>query len=376
MLKVAIIHYWLVGMRGGEKVLESLCEVFPQADLYTHVLDESIITKVIRNHKIFTTFIQKLPQAKSRYQKYLPLMPLALEQLDLRDYDLVISIESGPAKGVITSPETLHICYCCTPMRYVWDMYHDYLKSAGRITRLLMPLLIHYLRLWDYASAARVDYFLADSGHVAKRIQKHYRRDATILYPPVDLAAFTQSSAPEDFYLMVGQLVGYKRADLAVEAFNRLGKSLVIIGDGEQFNQLCAQAQPNIKIMGRQPFSVIRDHYSRCKALIFPGEEDFGIVPVEAMASGRPIIAYRKGGALETVVEGITGLFFDQQTPESLIQAIEQYEATDQQFNSERIIQHSQNFSQETFTTKIQQFVETALLKHKSCPYVSKKEVF
>jgi glycosyltransferase involved in cell wall biosynthesis len=366
MLKVAIIHYWLVGMRGGEKVLESLCEIFPQADLYTHVLDESIITKVIRNHKIFTTFIQKLPQAKSRYQKYLPLMPLALEQLDLRDYDLVISIESGPAKGVITSPETLHICYCCTPMRYVWDMYHDYLKSAGRITRLLMPLLIHYLRLWDYASAARVDYFLADSGHVAKRIRKHYRRDATVIYPPVDIAAFTQSSTPEDFYLIVGQLVGYKRTDLAVEAFNRLGKTLVIIGDGEQFNQLCVQAQPNIKIMGRQPFSVIRDHYARCKALIFPGEEDFGIVPVEAMASGRPVIAYRKGGALETVVEGITGLFFDQQTPESLIRVIEQYEAVEQKFNSACIIQHAQNFSQETFTTKIQKFVETALSKHQS----------
>jgi glycosyltransferase involved in cell wall biosynthesis len=363
MLKVAIIHYWLVGMRGGEKVLESLCEIFPQADIYTHVLDESVISKVISEHKIFTTFIQKLPQAKQRYQKYLPLMPLALEQLDLRNYDLVISIESGPAKGVLTSPDTLHICYCCTPMRYVWDMYQDYLKGAGRITRLLMPFLIHYLRLWDYASAARVDYFIADSGHVAKRIHKHYRRDATVLYPPVDIAAFTQSSVPEDFYLIVGQLVGYKRADLAVEAFNRMGKPLVIIGDGEKFSQLCAMAQPNVTIMGRQPFPVIRDHYARCKALIFPGEEDFGIVPVEAMASGRPVIAYRKGGALETVLEGITGLFFEQQTPEALIQTIEYYEATQQQFNSEHIIQHAQRFSQETFRTKIQQFIETAMLQ-------------
>jgi glycosyltransferase involved in cell wall biosynthesis len=366
--KVAIIHYWLVGMRGGEKVLESLCEMFPQADIYTHVIDESVISKVIKEHKIFTTFIQKLPQSKLRYQKYLPLMPLALEQLDLRNYDLVISIESGPAKGVLTSPDTLHICYCCTPMRYVWDMYQDYLESAGRITRLLMPLLIHYLRLWDYASAARVDYFMADSEHVAKRVRKHYRRDATVVYPPADIAAFTQSSAPKDFYLMVGQLVGYKRADLAVEAFNRLGKPLVIIGDGEQFNQLCAEAKSNIKVMGRQPFSVIRDHYSQCKALIFPGEEDFGIVPVEAMASGRPVIAYRKGGAVETVVDGVTGLFFDQQTPEALIEAVEQYEANQQQFISERIIQHAQSFSRETFRTKMQNFIDTALSESQILP--------
>jgi glycosyltransferase involved in cell wall biosynthesis len=362
MLKVAIIHYWLVGMRGGEKVLESLCESFPQADIYTHVLDESAISETISKHKIFTTFIQKLPQAKRRYQKYLPLMPLALEQLDLRSYDLVISSESGPAKGVITSPDTLHICYCHTPMRYVWDMYQDYLGNAGRITQLLMPPLIHYLRLWDFVSAARVDHFIANSHHVAKRIQKHYRRDATVIYPPVDTAAFTPSTSHEDFYLIVAQLVGYKRTDLAIEAFNRMGKPLIIIGDGEQFNQLCAQAKPNVKIMGRQPFSVIQDHYAKCNALIFPGEEDFGIVPVEAMASGRPVIAYRKGGALETVLEGITGLFFDQQTPEALIQAIEHYEATQQQFNSEYIIQHAKCFSRETFSTKMQQFIKTTML--------------
>jgi glycosyltransferase involved in cell wall biosynthesis len=365
-LKVAIIHYWLVGMRGGEKVLESLCEFFPQADIYTHVLDESAISKLISDHKISTTFIQKLPQAKSKYQKYLPLMPLALEQLDLRNYDLVISSESGPAKGVITSPDTLHICYCHTPMRYVWDMYQDYLENTGRITKLLMPPLIHYLRLWDFASAARVDEFIANSGHVARRIQKHYRRDATVIYPPVDTAAFTQCGTTDDFYLMVGQLVGYKRTDLVIEAFNRLGKPLVIIGDGEQFNQLHAQTKPNIKMMGRQPFSVIRDYYARCKALIFPGEEDFGIVPVEAMASGRPVIAYRKGGAVETVIEGVTGLFFEKQTPEDLIQVIEQFEMTHKQFNSEKIIHHAQSFSREIFKTKMQNFIELALLKSQS----------
>lgn len=348
-------------MRGGEKVLESLCECFPEADIYTHVIDKDSVSRVINRHKIYTTFIQKLPQSNRRYQKYLPLMPLALEQLDLRNYDLVISSESGPAKGVITSPDTIHICYCHTPMRYVWDMYQDYLKNAGHITRLLMPPLIHYLRLWDYSTASRVDRFIANSGHVAKRIQKHYRRDATVIYPPVDTAAFTQSATPEDFYLIVGQLVGYKRTDLAVEAFNHTGKTLIIIGDGEQFNQLRAQAKPNVKVIGRQPFSVIRDHYAKCKALIFPGEEDFGIVPVEAMASGRPVIAYRKGGACETILEGVTGLFFEQQTSEALIQSIEYYEATQQQFSSERIIQHAQSFDKEIFKIKIKQFIEEAL---------------
>jgi glycosyltransferase involved in cell wall biosynthesis len=363
-MKIAIIHYWLVGMRGGEKVLESLCECFPQADIYTHVIDKASISDIINQHKIHTTFIQKLPRAKQRYQKYLPLMPLALEQLDLRKYDLVISSESGPAKGVITSPGTLHICYCHTPMRYVWDMYQDYLENAGGITRLVMPPLIHYVRLWDYASAARVDHFIANSDHVAKRIQKNYRRDATVIYPPVDTAVFTQFATSENFYLIVGQLVGYKRTDLAVEAFNRMGKPLIIIGDGEQFDHLCSQAKSNVKIMGRQPFSVIRDHYARCKALIFPGEEDFGIVPVEAMASGRPVIAYRKGGALETVVEGVTGLFFEQQTPDALIQTIEHYEETQQQFIPERIIQHAQSFDKETFKIKIKQFIEEALAEN------------
>jgi glycosyltransferase involved in cell wall biosynthesis len=361
-MKIAIIHYWLVGMRGGEKVLESLCECFPQADIYTHVIDKAAISDTINQHEIYTTFIQKLPQAKRRYQKYLPLMPLALEQLDLRKYDLVISSESGPAKGIITSPSTLHICYCHTPMRYVWDMYQDYFENAGGITRLLMPLFIHYIRLWDYASAARVDRFIANSDHVAKRIQKHYRRNSTVIYPPVDTSAFTQFTTHEDFYLIVGQLVGYKRTDIAVEAFNRMGKPLIIIGDGEQFNRIRTLAQPNINVMGRQPFSVIRDHYSRCKALIFPGEEDFGIVPVEAMASGRPVIAYRKGGVLETILEGITGLFFEQQTPEALIHIIEYYEAIQQHFIPERIIQHAQTFDKKIFKVKIKQFIEETFL--------------
>jgi glycosyltransferase involved in cell wall biosynthesis len=363
-MKVALVHYWLVTNRGGEKVLEALCEIFPDADIYTHVLNPSGTSKTILKHSIKTTYIQKLPFATKLYQKYLPLMPLALEQLDLRNYDLVISSESGPAKGVLTSPSTLHLCYCHSPMRYVWDMYQEYMETAGRVTRLLMPPLIHYLRLWDYASAARVDQFVANSHHVAKRIQKHYRRSAQVIYPPVDTKAFFQVSHHDDFYLVVGQLVHYKRMGLAVEAFNRMGKPLVIIGEGADLEPLKAKAKSNVTLLGRQPFSVIRDHFARCKALIFPGEEDFGIVPVEAMASGRPVIAFRKGGALETVVDGTTGLFFDEQTPEAIVEAVKRFERIQNQFSVEKIVEHAQKFSCDRFQLEIKQLVESAMQEH------------
>ncbi|MGD9686126.1 MAG: glycosyltransferase family 4 protein [Desulfobacter sp.] len=360
-MKIAIIHYWLVGMRGGEKVVEALCELFPQADIFTHVYTSDAVSEMIKNHKITTSFIQKLPKASQKYQTYLPLMPLALEQLDLRGYDLVISSESGPAKGVIVSPSTPHICYCHTPMRYVWDMYHDYLENAGRITRLLMPPLIHYLRLWDLASASRVDHFVANSTFVAKRIKKHYRRDAVVINPPVSADDFFISEQTDDFYLMVGQLVRYKRADLAVEAFNLSGRRLIIIGDGEQLEDLKRMAAHNVTAMGRQPFSVIREHYSKCKALIFPGVEDFGIVPLEAMASGRPVIAYRKGGALETVVEGVTGLFFDQQTPEALNEAVTAFESMHETFDAHVIRNHALCFDKEAFKRKFMDYVDSVL---------------
>lgn len=360
-MKVALIHYWLVGMRGGEKVLESLCEIFPEADIFTHVYSPDSISDTIKSHKVSTTFIQKFPRATQKYQSYLPLMPLALEQLDLRGYDLVISSESGPAKGVIVSPGTPHICYCHTPMRYVWDMYHDYFENAGRFIRLLMPPLIHYLRLWDFASASRVDHFVANSEFVAKRIEKHYRRHAAVINPPVFTNDFAVSDVSDDFYLMVGQLVRYKRTDLAVEAFNLSGRRLVIIGDGEEFEDIKQQAGPTVTVMGRQPFSVIRDHYSRCRALIFPGVEDFGIVPLEAMASGRPVIAFRKGGALETVIDRVTGLFFDQQTPQTLNAAVTKFEASIDLFNPQTIRNHALLFDKEAFKQKFLAFVDSVL---------------
>ncbi len=357
-LKVAIVHYWLVNMRGGERVVEALCELFPQADIYTHVYDPASVSQIIRSHPVRTTFIQKLPAPVRHYRDYLPLMPLALEQLDLREYDLVISSESGPAKGVVVSPDTVHVCYCHTPMRYVWDMYHDYAAETGGLKRFLIPPLIHYLRLWDHSSAARVDHFIANSRYVAVRINKHYRRDAMVIHPPVDTHAFSPCAEPGDFYLMVGQLVRYKRPDLAVEAFSRMGKPLVVIGEGELLPEVRAKALRNIKFMGHQPFEVLRDHYARCKALVFPGEEDFGIVPVEAMAAGRPVIAYGKGGALETVVDGETGLFFNGRTAESLMDAVERFERAGVEMSSERIVQHARKYDREIFKQRMTEAIE------------------
>src|SRR5260363_128404 len=293
-MRVAIIHYWLVGMRGGEKVIEALCDMYPQADIFTHVYAPDMVSEKIRAHRIVPTFINSLPRAARMYKNYLPLMPLALEQLDLRGYDLIISSESGPAKGIIPPPGALHVCYCHTPMRYIWNMYHEYRDGAGALTRLLMPPLSHYLRMWDVSSAARVDSFVANSTTVAGRIRRYYGADSHVIHPPVDTEAFSPLPAAElgDFYLMAGELVAYKRPDLAIRAFNEMKLKLVEIGGGEMLQEVRRLAGPTITVLGSQPFSVLKDHYARCRALIFPGEEDFGMVPVEAMASGRPVIAY------------------------------------------------------------------------------------
>ncbi|MCW8354473.1 glycosyltransferase [Marinomonas pontica] len=297
-MKVAIIHYWLVNLRGGEKVLEALCELYPEADIYTHVYaPENFKDSVISKHSIRQSFISKLPLAKRWYQNYLPLMPLALEQFDLSDYDLVISSESGPAKGVIPAPGKPHICYCHSPMRYAWDMYYDYKKRYGWLKRLLMIPLLHYIRRWDQVSSMSVSHFVANSHFVAGRIKSFYHRESTVIHPPVDFTEFSLSnSESDDYYLMLGQLVPYKKADMAVRAFNSSGKKLKIIGQGEQLEELRQLANDNVEVLGRLPFGEIKDLLAHCKALIFPGVEDFGIVPLEAMACGRPVIAYRKGG--------------------------------------------------------------------------------
>lgn len=328
-MKVAIIHYWLLHMRGGEKVLEALCRLFPEADIFTHVYDPDGISDTIRRHRILTTGISRLPFPRALYRSYLPLMPFALESLDLTGYDLVISSEAGPAKGVITLPDALHLCYCHSPMRYIWDQYHAYKEGAGLAGRLAMSLFSPGLRQWDVTSAARVDQFVANSAHVQSRINKYWRREAEIVHPPVAVEAF--SPAPiaerEDFYLWAGELVDYKRPDIAIDAFNRLGKRLIVIGGPDRARRaLEAKAGDNIIFLGRTPFATLKSHMARCKALVFPGKEDFGIVPVEAMASGRAVIAYGRGGALETVRHEETGLLFDDQSVEGLIEAIERFE--------------------------------------------------
>ena len=363
-LKVAIVHYWLVGMRGGEKVVEALCEMFPQADLFTHVYVPEAISTTINRHRVRTSFISSLPRAAARYQRYLPLMPMALEQLDLRGYDLILSSESGPAKGIIPPAGALHLCYCHSPMRYIWNMFHDYRERSGPLTRLLMPPLSHYLRTWDAISATRVQGFAANSRTVARRLHTYYRRDATVIHPPVDTQAFAPVPAAEwgDFYLMAGELVAYKRSDLAVEAFNRMGKPLVVAGGGEMLARLKAQAGPTVSVLGPQSFAALRSLYGRCRALVFPGEEDFGIVPVEAMASGRPVIAFRRGGVTETVVDGRTGLFFDQQTPDAIIEAVIRCERTD--FDPDEIVMHARRFGADVFKADMGRFIAESLAAH------------
>lgn len=360
-MRVALIHYWLVGMRGGEKVLEALCRMYPQADIFTHVVVPEQLSPLLRNHCIRTTFINNLPGSRRHYQKYLPLMPLALEQLDLREYDLVISSESGPAKGVLTRADTPHVCYCHSPMRYLWDFYQDYLEQAGPVVRFAMRGLFHGLRTWDAVSAMRVDRFVANSHHVAKRIRKHWRRDASVVHPPVAVDAFApQPAMVGDFYLCLGQLVGYKRVDMAIRACNVSGRRLVIIGDGEQRAALEAIAGPTVTFMGRQDDGVIRDHYARCRALLFPGEEDFGIVPVEAMASGRPVIALAKGGACETVVDGVTGMLYAEQTVEGLLAALDRFEQEMGKFDAATLAAHAVRFHESRFCAAFAAEVDAA----------------
>jgi glycosyltransferase involved in cell wall biosynthesis len=358
-MKVAIVHYWLVGMRGGEKVIEALCELYPEADVFTHVYRPERISPIIRSHHVTTTFIDRLPMAHRMYQKYLPLMPLALEQLDLSAYDLVISSESGPAKGVLTRPDALHVCYCHTPMRYVWSGYHDYLHSAGPIVRPLMPYAIHRLRQWDLATAARVDRFIANSETVAKRIWRVYRRDSTVINPPVETRRFATAEPPGDHYLFVSQLVSYKRADVAIEAFNRMGRKLVVVGEGEEYRRLKQMAGPTVELLGHCSAEELDRQYAACRALIFTANEDFGIVPVEAMAAGRPVIALNRGGATETVRDGLSGLFFDQQTPEALIEAVQRFEAQERRFNPTVIQAYAARFDRAVFKARLRETIDS-----------------
>lgn len=354
-MRVALIHYWIVTWRGGEQVLKAIAALYPQADIYTHVADPKILEAELPGRRVVPTFVSKLPLASRLYQKYLPLMPMALEHLNLQEYDLVISSESGPAKGVLVSPKATHVCYCHSPMRYVWDRYHDYVGQMSVFGRAAAVPLLHYMRVWDQVSAQRVDHFVANSRFVSNRIEKFYRRSAEVIHPPVPVGKFDASREAEDFYLWVGQLVSYKRPDLLVEAFNRLGRALIVIGEGPMLEKLRRIAKRNIQFLGRQSSDVIVDRYARCRAVVFPGVEDFGIVPVEAMASGKPVIAFGYGGLLETVLDGITGVMFREPTVESLVDAVVRFEQR-QSFDSRTIRAHAEQFSEEAFRSKFSSF--------------------
>jgi glycosyltransferase involved in cell wall biosynthesis len=360
-MKVAIVHYWLVNIRGGEKVLEALLEMFPQADVYTHVYNAKAVSPLINGHRVITSRINRLPFAKKLYQLYMPLMPNALIDFDLQSYDLVISSESGPAKGVVPNPNAYHICYCHSPMRYLWDMYHDYFRGTNPLVRFFMKRLIPRLRLWDVASANLVDLFVANSTYVAKRIRRYYNRIATVVYPPADIEKFfSLERHPKDFYLFFGQITGYKRADIAIEACVKSGRKLVVAGAGAG-KKLIKKYQKTGLVSFRGKISEVemRELYASAKALLFPGIEDFGIIPVEANAAGCPVIAYREGGASDTVKENITGIFFDEQTPESLIAAMGRFERNEVTFSQRKVFNdHVQQFSKTAFIERMRKLLE------------------
>lgn len=358
--RVAIVHYWLVGMRGGERVLERLLHLYPQADIFTHVYDPASVSRVIRERVVRTTFIDRLPGARRHYQKYLPLMPLALEQVDLRGYDLVISSESGPAKGVIATPDALHVCYCHSPMRYLWDHYHEYLETAGPVSRAVMPTLFSRLRQWDTASAARVDAIVANSTFIQKRIRRAWRRESTVVHPSVAVGDFAPARDVGAGFLWVSQLRPYKRAMLAVDAFNRLGLPLTIVGDGPQARALQKSARDNIRFISRLTYGELKTAYATCRGLVFTPEEDFGIVPVEANASGRPVIAFGRGGVTDSIVPEETGIFFAEQTVDALCDAVERFERWLPQFDPKRAVANAQRFRPEAFDSGFQAAVAAA----------------
>lgn len=362
-MKVAIVHYWLVGMRGGERVLEELIRLYPQADLFTHVADPDKLSDIIRNRPITESFVGRMPGAKRHYKKYLAFMPRALEELDLSGYDLVISSESGPAKGVIVPPGTPHICYTHTPMRYIWDHYGSYRAQLGPVGRWYFSHLAHRLRVWDVTTAARVDRFVANSRFVASRIRHYYNRSADVVHPPVDLEMYgPDPELDRTHYLFVSELVPYKRADLVIEAFRGLEHKLLIVGDGSQRAELERDLPLNVRLLGRVPGEELPRLYQTAHALIFPGEEDFGIVPVEAMACGTPVLAYGRGGARDSVVEGRTGFFFKDQSIDSIRDAVRRFENQgDSRFQPAEIAKHATDFGASRFRDQFAAIVEDVL---------------
>ncbi|MFB3920978.1 MAG: glycosyltransferase [Terriglobia bacterium] len=356
--RTALAHHWMVTMRGGERVLESLAELFPSADIFTLVCDFRRMRSAFGGHHIHTSFLQRLPRATRWYPQFLPLFPSATERLDLRGYPLVITSDAATMKGVRVDPDAIHICYCHTPMRYVWSGFETYSRSGGPLARLALPPVAAWLRRWDYRAAQKVTHFVANSQTVAERIRRYYGRESIVVYPPVDTEYFTPSISSgkrADFFLVASQLVTYKRVDLAIEAFNRNGRRLVVIGEGPESGKLKRRARSNIQFLGFKTREVLRQNMQRARALVFPGEEDFGIVMAEAQACGTPVIAFRSGGASEIVTDGATGILFSEQTTASLESALESFDT--QQFDPATIHESARRFSRERFTREFKRFL-------------------
>lgn len=386
--KVALVHDWLTGMRGGERCLEALCDLFPEADLFTLLHVKGSVSEIIERRRIHTSAIQALPFAGRRYRYYLPLFPWAVERFTLDGYDLILSDSHCVAKGVKVPPGALHLAYIYTPMRYIWDQHHAYVGAGrmGPLSRPMLRVMAGRLRRWDLGVNSRVHHFAAISRHVADRIRRHYGREARVIYPPVETVRFHVAGRTDDYYLVAGAFAPYKRIDLAIEAFNALRRRLVIVGEGQENRRLRRMAGPTIEFLGWRPDEEFTELLSRCRALIFPGEEDFGILPVEAMACGRPVIAYGKGGVTETVIplnsgefrvsgfesnepcdpkpgtrnpepETPTGVFFYEQTVEALIRAIELFERSFDRFDPEALRANSLAFDRSVFEKRMAAFV-------------------
>jgi len=360
-MRLALVHDYLNQYGGAERVLETLHEMYPGAPIYTSIYDAARLPSFYREYDIRTSFMQRLPGVSSHHQAYLPCYPVAFESFDLSGYDVVLSNSSAWCKGVVTPPETVHVCYCLTPMRWAWR-YGDYVERErfGRLARLGLPAAMTALRMWDVVSSQRVDHFVAISRAVAARIRKYYRREATVIYPPVDTQRFATDQAPGDYYLVVSRLIPYKRVDLAIEAFNRLGLPLKVVGDGRDRAALQARARGNIEFVGRVSDAEVVELVRGCRAFLFPGEEDFGIAPVEAQAAGRPVVAFGAGGALDTVLDGVTGVHFATQSVDALVAAVRRLEGLS--IESAVVARHAQTFDTTAFVRQLGDFVQAAAL--------------
>ncbi|ENZ7719237.1 glycosyltransferase family 4 protein [Klebsiella aerogenes] len=365
-INIGIVADWLVTYAGSEKVIKEFIDVFPSSELYSVVdfLSDSN-RELFSGKKAKTTFIQKMPFAKSKYQKYLPLMPLAIEQLDMSGHDVILSSSHAVAKGILTGPDQLHISYVSSPIRYAWDLQHQYLRESGLSEGLkgfIAKYLLHKIRIWDYRTANGVDHFIANSKFISRRIHKVYGRSSDVIYPPVDVNNFTLNENKDNYYFTASRLVPYKRIDLIVDAFNEMPeKKLVVVGDGSEMDKIKSKAKGNIEILGYQPNNIMQKHMQNAKAFVFAAEEDFGITPVEAQACGTPVIAFGKGGVLETIIpegnQNPTGVFFDKQEPGSIIESVNKFESMQDLFEPTECRRNAEKFSEERFRTEINTYI-------------------